>query len=103
MTASTTLGTRHSLEVIKPIHNGLLLDGGSLGEVLLPSREVEGQNLGPGDSVLVTLYSDGQGRPMASLRTPRAQPGGVPESGVHQQGGRLCGLGHAQGPAVALR
>lgn len=55
MTASTKLGARHSLEVIKPIHNGLLLDGGSLGEVLLPSREVEGQNLGPGDSVLVTL------------------------------------------------
>ena len=77
MTASTKLGARHSLEVIKPIHNGLLLDGGSLGEVLLPSREVEGQNLGPGDSVLVTLYSDGQGRPMASLRTPRVQHGQV--------------------------
>ena len=26
MTASTKLGARHSLEVIKPIHNGLLLD-----------------------------------------------------------------------------
>ena len=47
MTASPTLGARHSLEILKPIHNGLLLDGGSLGEVLLPSREVEGQNLAP--------------------------------------------------------
>ncbi|MCG8392275.1 MAG: S1-like domain-containing RNA-binding protein [Pseudomonadales bacterium] len=77
MTPSPKLGARHSLEVIKAIRNGLLLDGGQLGEVLLPSREVEGQALAPGDSVLVTLYNDGQGRPMASLRTPRAQHGQV--------------------------
>ena len=77
MTVSPKLGTRHSLEVLKAIRNGLLLDGGELGEVLLPSREVEGQTLGPGDSVMVTLYSDGEGRPMASLRTPRIQLGQV--------------------------
>ena len=41
MTVSPKLGTRHSLEVLKAIRNGLLLDGGELGEVLLPSREVE--------------------------------------------------------------
>ncbi len=77
MTVSPKLGTRHSLEVLKVIRNGLLLDGGELGEVLLPSREVEGQTLAPGDSVMVTLYSDGEGRPMASLRTPRVQAGQV--------------------------
>ena len=77
MTVSPKLGTRHSLEILKVIRNGLLLDGGDLGEVLLPSREVEGQTLGPGDSVMVTLYSDGEGRSMASLRTPRVQLGQV--------------------------
>lgn len=79
MTASSslTLGRRYSLAVLRPIRNGLLLDGEDLGEVLLPSREAEGQNLEPGDSVLVTLYSDGQGRPMASLRKPQAERGQV--------------------------
>ncbi|MDX1802851.1 MAG: S1-like domain-containing RNA-binding protein [Alcanivorax sp.] len=74
---SPKLGTRHSLAVLKAIRNGLLLDGGNLGEVLLPSREAEGVEVEPGDSLLVTLYSDGQGRPMASLRTPRVQRGQV--------------------------
>ena len=71
MTVPPKLGTRHSLEILTVIRNGLLLDGGELGEVLLPSREVGGQTPGPGASVLVTLSSAGEGRPMASLRSPR--------------------------------
>ena len=39
MTVTPKLGTRHSLEILKVIRNGLLLDGGELGEVLLPDRK----------------------------------------------------------------
>ncbi|EKF76003.1 hypothetical protein A11A3_00875 [Alcanivorax hongdengensis A-11-3] len=71
------IGTRQSLEVLRRVRNGLLLDGGPLGDVLLPERELDDDTLAPGDSLMVTLYSDGQGRPMASLRTPRVQRGQV--------------------------
>ncbi len=82
MTASSslTLGRRYSLEVIRAVRNGLLLDGGSLGDVLLPSREAG--DLQPGDSVLVTLYNDGQGSTMASVRAPKVQRGEVASLGV---------------------
>ncbi|KGD65188.1 hypothetical protein Y5S_01622 [Alcanivorax nanhaiticus] len=82
MTASSslTLGRRYSLEVIRAVRNGLLLDGGSLGDVLLPSREAG--DLQPGDSVLVTLYNDGQGSTMASVKAPKVQRGEVASLGV---------------------
>lgn len=82
MTASSSLtqGRRYSLEVIRAVRNGLLLDGGSLGDVLLPSREAG--DLQPGDSVLVTLYNDGQGSTMASVKAPKVQRGEVASLGV---------------------
>lgn len=78
--SSLTLGRRYSLEVIRAVRNGLLLDGGSLGDVLLPSREAG--DLAPGDSVLVTLYNDGQGSIMASVKAPKVQRGEVATLGV---------------------
>ena len=82
MTASSslTLGRRYSLEVIRAVRNGLLLDGGPLGDVLLPTREAG--DLQPGDSVLVTLYNDGQGSTMASVKAPKVQRGEVASLGV---------------------
>lgn len=77
MNASPQLGNRHALEVLKLSHNGLLLDGGAAGQVLLPSRELAGTDLSPGDSVSVTLYQDGRGRVLASLRQPRLVSGQV--------------------------
>lgn len=78
--SSLTLGRRYSLEVIRAVRNGLLLDGGSLGDVLLPSREAG--DLSPGDSVLVTLYNDGQGSTMASVKAPKVLRGEVATLGV---------------------
>ncbi|MZR62686.1 S1 RNA-binding domain-containing protein [Alcanivorax sp. DP30] len=78
--SSLTLGRRYSLEVIRAVRNGLLLDGGSLGDVLLPSREAG--DLAPGDSVLVTLYNDGQGSVMASVKAPKVLRGEVATLGV---------------------
>ncbi|MED5388362.1 MAG: S1-like domain-containing RNA-binding protein [Pseudomonadota bacterium] len=77
---SPILGCRYSLEVIRAVRNGLLLDGGNLGDVLLPSREAG--ELAPGDSVLVTLYSDGQGSTMASVKAPKVLRGEVGSLGV---------------------
>ncbi len=77
MTVSPKLGTRHSLEILKVIRNGLLLDGGDQGAELWPAGEVDGPPRAPGHTVMVPPYSAGAGRPMASLRTPRVQLGQV--------------------------
>lgn len=57
---------------MREIGPGWVLDGGSLGEVLLPRNE----RLSTDDGELeVFLYHDGEGRPVATERTPRVMPG----------------------------
>lgn len=70
------LGTRQVLSVLRRVRTGLILDGDELGDVLLPAPEAE-SDLAPGDSVHVFLYADGDGRPMATTRTPHARLGDV--------------------------
>jgi predicted RNA-binding protein (virulence factor B family) len=69
------LGTIQALPAVRRVQAGLLLDGGDLGEVLLPARELTGE--APEGPVSVFLYQDGEGRPRATLRRPRAMPGEV--------------------------
>lgn len=69
------IGERASLKIIREKSFGLYLDGGELGEILLPHREV------PKDNVLgafldVFIYTDSEDRPVATLMTPLAMPGG---------------------------
>ena len=69
-----SIGERTSLSILKEMPFGLILDGGDLGEVLLPRRECPvGAN--PGDKLDVFLYTDSEDRPVATTATPKAMPG----------------------------
>ena len=69
------IGERASLKIIREKSFGLYLDGGDLGEVLLPHREVPKDNV-IGGFLDVFLYTDSEDRPVATLKMPKAMPGG---------------------------
>lgn len=68
------IGERASLRIIREKSFGLYLDGGELGEVLLPHREVPKDNV-IGACLDVFIYTDSEDRPVATLQTPKAMPG----------------------------
>ncbi|MEI6176882.1 MAG: S1-like domain-containing RNA-binding protein [Verrucomicrobiota bacterium] len=68
------IGERASLRIIREKSFGLYLDGGDLGEVLLPHREVPSDNV-IGGSLDVFIYTDSEDRPVATCKTPMAIPG----------------------------
>ncbi len=68
------IGERASLRILREKSFGLYLDGGELGEVLLPHREVPADNV-IGAYLDVFLYTDSEDRPVATLETPKAMPG----------------------------
>ena len=68
------IGERASLKILHEKSFGLYLDGGDLGEVLLPHREVPKDNV-IGAELDVFIYTDSEDRPVATLRTPLAMPG----------------------------
>ncbi len=68
------IGERASLKILREKSFGLYLDGGDLGEVLLPHREVPSNNV-LGGSLDVFIYKDSEDRPVATLMTPMAMPG----------------------------
>ncbi len=69
------IGERASLRIIRERPHGLFLDAGdSLGEVLLPHREVPHGNV-IGDVLEVFLYNDSEDRPVATTTMPRVMPG----------------------------
>ena len=68
------IGERASLQILHEKTFGLFLDGGDLGEILLPHREVpHGSSLG--ESLDVFLYHDSEDRPVATLKSPKVMPG----------------------------
>jgi predicted RNA-binding protein (virulence factor B family) len=68
------IGERAALVILREKPFGLYLDGGDLGEVLLPHREVPANNV-IGGTLEVFLYHDSEGRPIATCKTPKAAPG----------------------------
>jgi hypothetical protein len=68
------IGQTSSLRIIREKSFGLYLDGGDLGEVLLPHREVPKDNV-LGASLEVFIYTDSEDRPVATLLRPKAVPG----------------------------
>ena len=69
-----TIGTFNTLTVTRQVAFGIYLDGGALGEILLPRLEVPaGTEIG--SALEVFLYHDSEDRPIATTRTPRAQVG----------------------------
>lgn len=68
------IGQHNRLRVLREAQQGLYLDAGELGEVLLPRRYIpEGTN--PGDILKVFLYRDSEDRLVASTETPHAVVG----------------------------
>jgi predicted RNA-binding protein (virulence factor B family) len=68
------IGERASLKILHEKSFGLYLDGGDLGEILLPHREVPKDNV-LGASLDVFIYTDSEDRPVATLAKPLAMPG----------------------------
>ena len=68
------LGKQNSLKCIRDSGNGVYLDGGELGEILLPKRYVpEGMELG--DELSVFVFKDSEDRIVATTETPKAVVG----------------------------
>lgn len=70
----TTLGQRSTLSIVRASAPGLYLDGGELGEILLPGRYIP-RDVAPGDVLDVFVYRDSEDRLVATTETPYASVG----------------------------
>lgn len=70
------LGKVNRLEVVKEVDFGYYVDGGDLGEILVPNSATESM-LEVGDVVDAFIYKDSEDRLIATLKTPKAQVGDV--------------------------
>ncbi|BCU76236.1 S1-like domain-containing RNA-binding protein [Luteolibacter sp. LG18] len=68
------IGERAELKVVREQPFGIFLDGGDLGEILLPRREMP-VKWAIGETVDVFLYRDSEDRPVATLKEPKVKPG----------------------------
>ncbi|MFD0893380.1 GntR family transcriptional regulator [Luteolibacter ambystomatis] len=68
------IGERADLKVVREQPFGIFLDGGDLGEILLPRREMP-VKWSIGEPVDVFLYRDSEDRPVATLKEPKVKPG----------------------------
>ena len=68
------LGKYNTLRVVKILDFGVYLDGGSSGEILLPSRYVP-ESCQEGDSIVVFVCLDSEDRLIATTQRPYAQVG----------------------------
>lgn len=69
-----TIGQLHTLRVVKERAFGVYLDGGSLGEILLPRKYVP-EDSQIGDNVEVFVYCDSEDAVIATTRRPYAMAG----------------------------
>lgn len=65
------LGKMNTLAVVKAVDAGVYLDGGELGEILLPKRYVP-KGCKPGDQLEVFLMRDSEDRLLATTQKPYA-------------------------------
>ncbi|QYM77654.1 hypothetical protein K0B96_09980 [Horticoccus luteus] len=68
------LGQRNLLAVLRSVPPGLILDGGSHGDILLPTRYVPA-GTAPGATLDVFVYRDSEDRVIATTETPLAMVG----------------------------
>jgi len=69
-----TIGHRNLLSVVREAPPGLYLDGGDLGEILLPGRYIP-KGTKPGDALDVFVHRDSEDRLVATTESPRACAG----------------------------
>lgn len=70
------IGYLNTLKVVKEVEFGVYLDGGQLGEILLPKRYVP-EGLAVGQKMEVFIHLDSQDRLVATTDKPMAQLGEV--------------------------
>jgi uncharacterized protein len=68
------LGKRNTLSIVRASAPGLYLDGGELGEILLPGRYIP-SDVAPKQKLDVFIYRDSEDRLVATTETPRAMVG----------------------------
>ena len=68
------LGQRNTLPIVRSAPPGFYLDGGTLGEILLPGRYIP-EGAAPGGKLDVFIYRDSEDRLVATTETPRAVVG----------------------------
>jgi predicted RNA-binding protein (virulence factor B family) len=68
------IGKRNTLSVVRESTPGLYLDGGELGEILLPGRYIP-RNLKQGEVLDVFVYLDSEDRLVATTETPLVMVG----------------------------
>ena len=68
------IGKKSKLTVVKRVDFGMYLDGGELGEILIPNRYVP-VGCKPDDELEVFVYRDSDDRPIATTEEPYAQVG----------------------------
>jgi predicted RNA-binding protein (virulence factor B family) len=68
------IGERASLQILHEKAFGLFLDGGELGEILLPRREMPAR-WALGENLDVFIYLDSEDRQVATLKNPKVMPG----------------------------
>jgi len=78
------IGRTNRMQVTKLVSFGAYLDGGDLGEILLPKRYVP-KGCKPGDVLRVFVYSDSEDRLVATTEHPRIQVGEAAYLKVRQQ------------------
>lgn len=69
-----SVGQRNTLRILRESSLGFHLDGGKLGEILLPGRYIP-KRAGPGDDLDVFIYLDSEDRLVATTETPHAMVG----------------------------
>lgn len=67
-------GQYNELEMVKYTDFGIYLDGGDMGEILMPTKYVP-HNTNRGDKVRCFVYYDTTDRPIATTETPKATVG----------------------------
>jgi len=78
------IGRSNRMQVNKLVTFGAYLDGGDLGEILLPKRFVP-EGCRPGDYVQVFVYADSEDRLVATTERPKVQVGEAAFLKVKQQ------------------
>ncbi len=68
------IGKRNILSIVRASAPGLYLDGGELGEILLPGRYIP-SDIAPKQKLDVFIYRDSEDRLVATTETPRAVVG----------------------------
>ena len=73
---SPQVGKFNTLTIVKAVDFGLYLDGGPLGEILLPKRFAP-RDVAPGEALEVFLYHDSDNRIIATTQKPAGVVGDI--------------------------